>query len=247
MTPRRRLAAAITIATVITTMLGSRSADAQRVAQRAPAPVTQGRYAVPRPPVSARPPYEGRSFVRPPYSRRSYYRAQVYRSDYYGTASYWYGGVYGGFSYSFLFPVWIEPGYPYYRSPDYPYYPYYEPYPSYPFYRSYAPYPYSPSDRGLSDAYGPNASLQLRVLPRNAEVFIDGFYAGTVDDFDGSYEGRALRVDAGNHTVEVFLPGHHILTQKIHLQPDRTFILGAVLEPLAPGETEPARPGAPRP
>jgi PEGA domain len=247
MAPRRRLITATT-ATVFTAVLGIGSADAQRVAQRAPAPATQGRSAVPRPPVSARPPYEGRSYVRPPYNGRSYYRAPVYRY-YYGTSSYRYGGFYGGYYYPFSFSVGIEPGYPYYRSPDYPYYPYYEPYPSYPFYRSYPSYPYYPPDRDVSNAYayGPNAWLQLSGVPRNAEVFIDGFYAGTVDDFDGSYEGRALRVEPGNHTVEVFLPGYRTLTQKIHLQPDRTFTLGAVLEPLAPGETEPVRPGAPRP
>jgi PEGA domain len=235
MTPRRRLARAITIATVFTMVLGSGLADAQRVAQRAPAPATQGRSAVPRPPVSARPPYSGPTFYRPP----------LYRPYSYSRPPVLYGGSYTSYySYPFSFSVGIEPGYPYYRSPDYPYYPYYEPYPSYPFYRSYPSYP---PDRDPSDAYGPNASLQLSVVPRQAEVFIDGFYAGTVDDFDGSYEGRALRVDPGNHTVEVFLPGHRTLTQKIYLQPGRTFTLGAILERVAPGETEPGRPGAPRP
>jgi hypothetical protein len=167
----------------------------------------------------------------------------VNRSYYYGRPSYWYGGFYGGY-YAYPFSFWpgIEPGYPYYRSPDYPYYPYYQPYPSYPFYRSYPSYPsswYSPDDR---DPYGPITSLQLRVTPWDAEVFLDGFYAGTVDDFDGSDE--RLQVDPGNHTVEVFRPGHRTLTQKIYLQPGQTFTLAAVLEALAQGEAEPVRPSS---
>ena len=88
MTPLRRLVTAITTATVLTTVVGVGSADAQRVAQRAPAPATQGRYAVPRPPVSARPPYEGRSYVRPLYGRPTYYRAPLYRPYYYGSPSF---------------------------------------------------------------------------------------------------------------------------------------------------------------
>lgn len=238
MTSHRRFIAAMRCAAVLIVVLGAGSADAQRGIQRVPAPAAQGRYVLPRPPILARPPYSGPTV----------YRAPLYRPYYYGRPSYLYGGFNTAYySYPFSFSVGIEPGYPYYRFPDYPYYPYYEPYPSYPFYRSYPSYPSYPPDRDSSNAYGPNALLQLSVVPRHAEVFIDGFYVGTVDDFDGSYEGRALRVEPGNHSVEVFLPGHRTLTQKIYLQSDRTFTLGALLEPLAPGETEPVRPGAPRP
>ena len=243
MTPRRRLIMVIMIGAVCMTVLGTGSADAQRVVQRAPVPATQGRYAVPRPSISARPPYAG----------RSYYRAPVYPPYYYGRPSYLYGGFYSGYLYGgfysgygpypYSFSVGIEPGYPYYRQPHYPYYPYYQPYPRYPFYRSY---PYYPKYNGPDGhAYGSLTSLQLRVIPWNAEVFIDGFYAGTVDDFDGPYE--ELQIEPGNHTVEVFHPAHRTLTRKIYLQPGKTFTLGATLEPLAPGEREPVRPGASTP
>src|SRR5262245_60395330 len=236
MTPHRRFIAALRCTPVLIVVLGAGSADAQRAAQRAPAPAMPSRNTVPRPPISPR---------LPPYSGGSYYRSPLYRSSYYGRPPYWYG-VYGGPYYDpFSFSVGSEPGYPYYRSPDYPYYPYYQPYPSYPFYRPSPSYPsstYYPDDR---DLYSPITSLQLSVTPWNAEVFIDGFYAGTVDDFDGSDE--RLRVEPGNHTVEVFSPGHRTLTRKIYLQPGLTFTLGAVLEALAPGETEPVRPGASRP
>jgi len=78
------------------------------------------------------------------------------------------------------------------------------------------------------------------VTPREAEVFIDAWYAGTVGDFDGSFQ--RLRLYPGEHTVEIFLPGHRLLTEKIYLQPGKTFTMRAALEPLAPGEPMPVRP-----
>src|SRR5262245_22712637 len=41
----------------------------------------------------------------------------------------------------------------------------------------------------------PDGSLRLEVKPREAEVYIDGYYAGTVDDFDGTFQ--RLRVVPG--------------------------------------------------
>jgi hypothetical protein len=142
-----------------------------------------------------------------------YYRGpNVYR-PYYASPYYWYGGFYGGYySYPFYFSVGVGP-----------YAPYYYGYPHYPW------YPYDPA-----------ASLRLQVTPREAEAFIDGFYAGTVDDFDGTFQ--RLRLYPGEHTIEVFLPGHRILTQRIYLQVGKTFTVRAALQPLAPGEPEPVRP-----
>ena len=34
----------------------------------------------------------------------------------------------------------------------------------------------------------PDASLRIEVKPKEAEVFVDGFYAGIVDDFDGTFQ-----------------------------------------------------------
>ena len=83
----------------------------------------------------------------------------VYRS-YYASPYYWYGGFYGGYySYPFYFSAGVGPYAPYYYG--YQFYPYYPRYP-----------------------YDPAASLRLQVTPHEAEVFIAGSYAGTVDDFD---------------------------------------------------------------
>ena len=91
-----------------------------------------------------------------------------------------------------------------------------------------------------------SASLRLQVTPRETEVFVDGYFAGKADDFDGFLQ--RLRLSAGEHELELYLPGHRTVQQKIFLQPGATFRVRYTLEPLAPGEAEPVRPvGAVRP
>lgn len=199
MAPRSRIALTGACIVALILLFAPGTADAQRAVPRSPAP--QGRHAVPRPPVPARPLPGGHYYYRGP---------NVYR-PYYASPYYWYGGVYGGYySYPFYFSAGVGQ-YP----PWYPYYPYW--------------YPHDPA-----------ASLRLQVTPREAEVFIDGSYAGTVDDFDGSFQ--RLRLYPGDHTLEVFMPGHHTLTQRLYLQPGKTFSVRAALEPLEPGEAAPVRP-----
>lgn len=155
--------------------------------------------------------------ARPVPGGRYYYRGPTIYRPYYARPYYWYGGVYGGYAYPFYFSPGIGPYAPYYYGYPYPYHPY-------------------------AYAYDLTASLRLRVTPRVAEVFIDGSYAGTVDDFDGSFQ--SLRLDPGTHAVDIFLPGHHTLTQNVYLQPGKTFTVRGALEPLAPGEPEPQPPSS---
>ena len=92
-------------------------------------------------------------------------------------------------------------------------------------------------------AYGygpPYSSLRLQISPRDTEVFIDGYYAGIVDDFDGFMQ--RLHVEAGDHTIQLFLAGHRTAEQKVYLQPGGTFRIRHTMEPLATGEAAPARP-----
>jgi hypothetical protein len=49
-------------------------------------------------------------------------------------------------------------------------------------------------------------SLILRVQPGSAQVWVDGYYVGSADDFDGS--PRTLALDAGPHTIELDEPAH---------------------------------------
>jgi len=88
--------------------------------------------------------------------------------------------------------------------------------------------------------------MRLQVKPRDAIVFVDGYYAGIVDDFDGTFQ--RLHVDAGQHRIQLFLPGHRLYTQDLYLQPGNTFTVRHAMESLAAGEPEPERPtGPPRP
>ncbi len=99
---------------------------------------------------------------------------------------------------------------------------------------------------GYGGRYGVEATLRLQVEPKETEVFIDGYYAGTVDDFDGTFQ--RLNIEPGDHDVELYLPGHRPYQVSVYVQPGRTFNIRHTMEPLAPGEAEPARPaGAPLP
>lgn len=95
-------------------------------------------------------------------------------------------------------------------------------------YAYYSPWSwYGPGWGAYAPAYGPGwgygyttGRVRLKVTPRDAEVFVDNYYAGTVDDFDGNFQG--LRLEPGNHKVEVRKPGFESLTYDVHVQPDRT-------------------------
>ena len=112
-------------------------------------------------------------------------------------------------------------------------------YGGYPYYRRLSVlggYPYYGGYYGAS-------SLRVQVPQRDAEVYIDGYYAGRVDNFDGTFQ--RLHLEPGEHDLELFLPGHRSFMQKIYTQPGSTFNVRHTMEPLGAGEAEPARPVAP--
>jgi hypothetical protein len=59
--------------------------------------------------------------------------------------------------------------------------------------------------------------LRLRVTPRHAQVFIDGYYAGVVDDYDGTFQ--SLRMEAGGYRVELIAPGYEPLEFNVRIIP----------------------------
>jgi hypothetical protein len=64
--------------------------------------------------------------------------------------------------------------------------------------------------------YGyPTGEVRLQVRPRNAEVYVDGYYAGRVDDFDGYFQG--LRIEEGPHTIEIVAPGYETLVFNVRI------------------------------
>jgi hypothetical protein len=87
------------------------------------------------------------------------------------------------------------------------------------------------------------ASARIEATPKKAEVYIDGYYAGLVDDFDGVFQ--RLDVPPGQHDVELYLDGYKPFKQKVLFRAGDTIKLKAALEPLPAGETAEPRPVAP--
>ena len=71
--------------------------------------------------------------------------------------------------------------------------------------------------------------MRLRIRPRDAQVLVDGFYAGVVDDFDGTFQ--SLRLAAGGHKIEIRMAGFEDLELDVHVQPGRTITLNEDLRP----------------
>jgi len=101
------------------------------------------------------------------------------------------------------------------------------------------PYPIRPYGYGYR-AYEPEASVRLEVKPKEAEVYVDGYYAGVVDDFDGTFQ--RLRVEPGEHEIELWLDGYRTVRQKVYLARDKTFRIKYQLERLAAGQAPEPKP-----
>ena len=91
--------------------------------------------------------------------------------------------------------------------------------------------------------YVAESTARLLVTPKDTEVYVDGYLAGIVDDFDGVLQG--LRLPSGSHTIELHREGHRPIRQEIHLSPGATYKVRHTMEPLAAGEATPRRPVAP--
>ncbi len=119
------------------------------------------------------------------------------------------------------------------------YYPYYDPFwygdPWYGLQYPWRPYPSPYRYYGYDEA-----SVRFDVKPKEAEVYVDGYYAGVVDDFDGTFQ--RLRVEPGEHEIELYLDGYRTVRQKVYLTPDNTFKLRYTMERLAAGDQAEGRP-----
>ncbi len=100
-------------------------------------------------------------------------------------------------------------------------------------------YPLRPYGYGYRRAE-PEASVRVEVKPKEAEVYVDGYYAGIVDDFDGTFQ--RLRVEPGDHVIQLYLDGFRPVTQKVYLSQDNTFRIKYQMERLGPGEPPTPKP-----
>jgi hypothetical protein len=122
------------------------------------------------------------------------------------------------------------------------FYPYYSPFYWGAFYGSpfWGPYGYWPPYYGFYPAYDYASEVRVLATPREAEVYVDGYLVGTVDDFDGW--SQRLRLQPGEHEIELYLEGYRSVRQKTLFRPGETYKIRAVLERADPGEAPAARP-----
>lgn len=151
------------------------------------------------------------------------YRGPAFRSNfYYGYPWGWYGsGLYGGFYYG----NW---GYPYSWGAGYGFAPYwrggYYGYPGYGYYPGYGAGGY------VTGRVSGGIRLDLDI--RDAAVYVDGYYAGVVDDFDGSLQ--SVRLEPGPHRIEIEREGFEAVSFEVNVEPGRTITYRTQLRPLAP-------------
>jgi hypothetical protein len=136
--------------------------------------------------------------------------------------SYYYPYYYGfrpglsiglGFGYPYYYGYY---GYPYYGAYGYSYGGYYPAgYPGY----GYGGYGGYVVPGGA--AYG---GIRIQGAPRNAEVYVDGAYAGIVDDYDGVFQ--RLDLEPGSHEIEIRTQGRP-LTYDVNVTPGQTVTLHA--------------------
>jgi len=125
--------------------------------------------------------------------RRHPYHRHVYRPHF------TYPTVYGSYFY--------YPGYSF----NFGYGPYDRPYG----YRNSRLFPYDvePYGQYRDDFY--MGALRLKVKPRDAEVYVDGYYAGLIDNFDGVFQ--RLKLEEGPHEIEIRHPEYLPLTFKVRI------------------------------
>ena len=71
------------------------------------------------------------------------------------------------------------------------------------------------STRGMAES-----GLKLKVTPSNAQVFVDGYFAGEVDEFDGTFQ--RLPLSAGTHRIEVRADGYEPLVFEVSVEAYQT-------------------------
>lgn len=127
--------------------------------------------------------------------------------------------------------------------------PYYNPYYYSPFYAGwyagYGWYPYGWYGQYYPDPYYRSryyntGAARLQVTPREAQVYIDGYFSGSVDDYDGRFQ--RLHVEAGEHELQLYLPGYRTIREKVLFRPGATLKVSYTMERLAAGEAAEPRP-----
>lgn len=134
---------------------------------------------------------------------RHYRGGRYYGGGYYpyGRSYYPYDDYYWGYGY--FFSPWYYPRYygGYYGGGYYGGYGYGSPY----YHRAY---------------YDRSGSVRVLVEPRETKVYVDDYYAGVADDFDGIFQ--RLNLTPGRHDLSLQLEGFETLKVKLYVPLDHT-------------------------
>ncbi len=102
---------------------------------------------------------------------------------------------------------------------------------------------------GYDDYYGgygyadDGGGLRLKVTPDSAQVYVDGYYAGTVDQFNSWYQKLALQ--PGPHKIELRAPGFQTAIFDVDIRAGETITYKGDLAPLPKIEGDPGQPQDP--
>ncbi len=130
--------------------------------------------------------------------------------------------------------TWHAPGFGYYTPLAYPGYFYGPPWGLHQ-YGPWGPYPYYGGYY-----YRERGSVRLQVKPVETEVYVDGYYAGVVDSYDGFFQ--RLSLPPGQHDIELRLDGYRSIQEQVYLTIGQSYRIEHGMEPLGPGETTPPPP-----
>lgn len=103
------------------------------------------------------------------------------------------------------------------------------------YYGYYSPYNYDYYSGGGSGRYSYNSGgavgqLRLKVNPKHGQVYVDGYFAGEVDNFDGTFQ--RLSIEAGSHKVEIRAEGFETVTFDVMVTPGETVTYKGTLKPI---------------
>ena len=84
----------------------------------------------------------------------------------------------------------------------------------------------------------------VRVLarPKQADVYVDGFFAGLVDDFNGAQQG--LPATPGDHAITLYREGYRTITRHVSVTSNATVTLRLKMDRLGQGEVSELPPPA---
>lgn len=96
------------------------------------------------------------------------------------------------------------------------------------------PYGYPPYGEWRVFADWERANVRIDVTPTDAEVYVDRYYAGVVDEYDGIFQRLVLR--PGAHLLEIRKAGYRTLVAELNLYPGESITYRRVMEPATDGD-----------